>query len=60
MSPFYRLRLEDGTCVFMDWHHYCGPTFFRDKWERRVIDNWWENELICKALNWFQNRGNKA
>ncbi len=60
VSPFYRLRLEDGTCVYMDWHHYCGPTFYKDKNSQRMIDEWWENELICKALDWFQQRGNKA
>ncbi len=40
--PTYRLRLEDGTCVFMSWHDYCGPEFYRDKNERRWIDEWWE------------------
>jgi hypothetical protein len=44
----------------MDWHHYCGPTFYRDKNALRQIDEWWENPLICAALDWFQNRGNKA
>jgi hypothetical protein len=60
VSPSYRLRLEDGAHVFMAWHHYCGPTFYRDKLERREIDEWWVNPLICKALDWFQGRGNKA
>lgn len=60
VSPFYRLPIEDGTHVFMDWHHYCGPTFYRDKNALRQIDEWWENPLICAALDWFQNRGNKA
>lgn len=59
-SPFYRLPLADGTRVFMDWHHYCGPTFYRDRNSNRIIEDWWENELICEALQWFQDRGNKA
>ena len=58
--PTYRLRLEDGTCVFMSWHDYCGPEFYRDKNERRWIDEWWENPLIVKALDWFTCRGNRA
>nr|DAM64888.1 MAG TPA: hypothetical protein [Caudoviricetes sp.] len=56
----FRLRLEDGTCVFMSWHHYCGPDFYRDKAGRRCIDEWWENPLIVKALDWFVGRGNRA
>lgn len=38
LSPFFRLRLADGSCVFMEWHNYCGPTFFRDRAARRMID----------------------
>lgn len=60
LTDFYRLRLSDGTCVFMDWHWYCGPTFFRDKGQMREIDNWWENPLICDALDWFTGRGKRA
>lgn len=60
VSPFYRLPLEDGTRIYMDWHHYCGPTFYRDKLCNRVVEDWWENKLICKALNWFQGRGERA
>jgi len=59
-TPTYRLRLEDGTCVFMNWHWWCGPTFYADKSERRLLDVWYENPLICKALDWFIARGNKA
>jgi hypothetical protein len=60
ISPFFRLRLADGGYVYMSWHNYCGPTFFHDKHENRMIDDWWENPLICKALDWFTGRGNKA
>lgn len=59
-SPSYRLRLADGTCVFMSWHHYCGPEFYRDRNETRLYDEWYENPLIVQALNWFINRGHKA
>ena len=60
VQPHYRLRLDDGGYVFMSWHSYCGPEFYKDKYERDVINNWWEDPLICKALEWFQGRGNKA
>lgn len=60
ITPLYRLRLDDGSCVFMDWHPYCSPTFFRDKHGCRLIDDWHENSLICKALEWFIGRGERA
>lgn len=60
ITPLYRLRLDNGSCVFMDWHPYCGPTFFRDKHGCRLIDDWHENSLICKALEWFIGRGERA
>ncbi len=60
IHPSYRLRLEDGTCVFMSWHDYCGPTFYYDRLQRRLIDEWHENLLIVKALEWFIGRGNRA
>lgn len=59
-SGFYRLRLADGTCVFMTWHHYCGPDFFHDKREERPVEDWWDNKLICDQLDWFCNRGHVA
>lgn len=59
-SPFYRLPLADGTRVFMSWHNYLGPMFFRDRDEQREIEDWYENPLICDALDWFCERGNRA
>lgn len=59
-SDNYRLRLADGTCVYMDWHDYCGPTFFKDRDGERMIEDWWENQLIVDALDWFTGRGHKA
>jgi len=44
----------------MDWHDYLGPTFWRDKMGRRMIDEWYENPLIVNALDWFIARGKKA
>lgn len=59
-SPFYRLPLADGRRIFMDWHNYCGPTFYHDRASRREVADWWEDSLICAALGWFQGRGNRA
>lgn len=59
-SPFYRLPLADGTRVFMSWHNYLGPIFFRDRAERREIENWYENPRIIEALDWFCTRGHRA
>ncbi len=60
MSPFFRLRLADGRCVFMEWHSYLGPTIYRDRACSRQIDDWYDDVLICEALTWFVNRGEKA
>lgn len=57
MSPDYRLRLSDGGYVFMSWHPYCGPMFYKDKALNREIEDWYENTLICDALGWFIDRG---
>lgn len=60
ISPSYRLRTKDGGYVYMAWHHYCGPTFYKDKLETREIENWYDDENICWALDWFCKRGKKA
>lgn len=60
VSPFFRLPLADGTRVFMSWHNYLGPMFFRDRDERREIEDWYDNPLICDALEWFTGRGCRA
>lgn len=59
-NPTFRLRLGDGRYVFMDWHRYCGPNFFYDRDLNRIVQSWWEDELICKALDWFIERGERA
>ncbi len=60
VSPSFRLPLADGTRVYMAWNHYCGPIFYRDRAECREIDGWYENQLICAALDWFVKRGERA
>lgn len=59
-SPFFRLPLADGTRVFMSWHNYLGPMFFRDRDERREIEDWYDNPRIIEALDWFCARGHRA
>ena len=60
-TPTYRLRLSDGGYVFMSFHRICGPMgFYKDRAENREILDWWDNPLICEALNWFCKRGNKS
>lgn len=60
VSPSYKLRLADGTRVFMEWHRYCGPEFYYDKSHNRIIDGWYENELFADAVSWFVGKGYKA
>ena len=59
-NPWFRLRLEDGRYIFMDWHHYMGPHFFYDRNLTRIVESWWEDEMICEALDWFTGRGERA
>lgn len=56
----HRLRLSDGSYVFMEWHSYGGPMFFRDRRCTREILEWWEDERLVEAQQWFSNRGRKA
>ena len=56
----YRLRLNGGGYVFMEWHRYFGPSFWRDHACTREIDDWDQHPEICAALDWFCERGKKA
>lgn len=44
----------------MVWHNYLGPTFYRDRNECREIVDWFDNPLICSALDWFCRRGHRS
>lgn len=59
-NPMHKLRLADGTRVFMEWHRYCGPFFFKDKACNREFVDWHEYPLVVDALNWFIDRGNRS
>ena len=56
----WRLPLAGGGRVFMEFHSYMGPTFFRDRACMREIDGWWDNAEICAALECFVARGKVA
>jgi hypothetical protein len=58
--PVYRLPLASGGRVFMEWHNWIGPSFYRDRACMREIEDWYEQPEICAALEWFQGRGKKA
>ena len=60
INPVYRLPLADGRRVYMEWHSYLGPTLFYDKRGQRMIDDWFQDPQICEAVQWFQDRGEKA
>ena len=60
MGRSFRLSLADGTRVYMAWHNYLGPIFFKDRDQNREIVEWFDNELICDALDWFIERGRRA
>jgi hypothetical protein len=56
----WRLPLASGGRVFMEFHSYLGPSFFRDHACRREIETWYEDPEICAALDWFVQRGKVA
>lgn len=56
----YRLRLNNGCHVFVLIHPYIGLAVFRDKHHQREIPDWWEDLLIRKAVEWFEERGCKG
>lgn len=56
----FRLPLASGGRVFMEWHRYFGPSFWRDRRCTREIEDWYERPEICDALEWFQQRGKRA
>lgn len=59
-NRFFRLRLDDGRHVFMEWAAVGGPWFYRDRAMLREIPEWWEDMAICRALDWFFERGKRA
>lgn len=58
--PVFRLPLASGGRVYMEWHSYFGPSFFRDQACQREIETWYLDPEICAALEWFQQRGKVA
>ena len=56
----WRLPLASGGRVFMEFHHFTGPYFFRDRACTREIEDWYEAPEICAALEWWVARGKRA
>jgi len=58
--PCFRLRLTDGRYIYMEYHHYLGPNFYRDRKNIRFIEQWWDDPYIVESFEWFESRGKKA
>ena len=56
----WRLPLASGGRVFMEFHSFTGPYFFRDHACEREIEDWYEDAEIVAALDWFCARGKRA
>jgi hypothetical protein len=56
----WRLPLADGRRVFIEFHSYLGPSFFLDRARQREIQTWYDDPVICSALDWFVGRGKVA
>lgn len=37
--------------VWMEWHDYFGPTFYRDKDCQIFHEDWWERPALVRAFN---------
>lgn len=57
---FHKLRLQNGCSVFMHWHCYMGPVFYKDKRMNRQIENWEQHPFIKQVFEWFIGRGCKS
>lgn len=44
----------------MEFHSFTGPYFFRDHACMREIEDWYEDQEIVDALEWFVKRGRVA
>lgn len=60
VQSFVRLRTYDGRYVFMEHHAHFGPNFYHDRACDRVIENWWDDSGICRAMEWFYSRGERG
>lgn len=55
-----RLTLRDGRRVWLEFHSYLGPAFFRDRAGRREIEEWYTDQTLCDAFDWWMRRGKKG
>lgn len=43
--------------VWMLWHPYCGPTFWRDEDCTKPIENWYKRRRLVQVFNkWLEER----
>ena len=49
-SPVHHL----GRGVWMEWHHYLGPTFFHDKNCQKPMDDWYEHPRVVALFEKWQ------
>lgn len=54
--PIHKLRLDDGRNVWLEFHPYCGPAFFKDRRLQREIENWWDDPAIDRAFGWYYEK----
>ena len=61
MSLDARLRTGDGRYIFVMVHPYwrC-PTVFKDRLMTREIEDWFDDDAIGDAVEWFIRRGCRA
>lgn len=55
-----RLRTKAGDYVFLDWHDYLGPTFYRDRTGNREILISCVDMTFYDAFDWWYTRGKRG
>lgn len=63
LPPLVRLRTSDGGYLYLEWHEYLGPTFYRDRQRTRelsvtgLVD---EDDPAWAAFDWWHSRGKRG
>lgn len=50
-DPANKFVLEDGRIVYMEWHNFMGPMFFKDADCTEDIIEWYDDPMICAKLD---------
>lgn len=57
----HRLRTSDGRYFYIKWDNMFGPvSVCHDRELKREIKNWWTDNEICNAIEWFDKRGERG